>query len=923
MTSKTQPKSKLFLIDGNGLAYRAFYAVPPVQTANGTPTNAVAGFFELMLRLIAREKPSHVAVAFDKGVPTERVADYHDFNAQRVDMPEDLASQLPAIEDMIRALGIQVFRVRGHQGDDCLGTIARQAAEQGMEVMILSGDLDLLQLVGPNVQVMTFRRGLTDLMVYDEETVKKRFNLLPYQLADLRALAGDSSENITGVPGIGEVTAKKLLSQHGSLEELLNSLDQLPAKWRNPLSEHREEAIDFRTRAAIRTNLDLLVDWTRCEFHGITLWRVQDIFRRLELEELLTDMLAREAVPVREAEGEVEVEILSGKKGKSALTQLVKKGQDPLEMLLLGSGDEWVGIVLASGDEPPRLIPFVGVEGALTPDEVIKVLRPALKDPERRKNVHNLRAFLMMDLSEGVLPEHNFFDVAVASHLIDSVEGNPWFDEICRRHGIEIPGEGALLGRGSGARKLSEVPTDELARWAGLRIRGLRLLAQTLEARLRTENLWEQFSRVDLPLAWVYAQMERTGATLDFGVLTSFEERLQQRRDACHAEVQRLANSKFDLDDPKELAEVLFDKLGLAVPSRPKNGSPIGPDVVAQVAALHPIGSALRDYRSLKELLESYTRSRPLLAEPRYGWFHRLAQNPVASSERLLWMGPGAVGGAVATFNRLLNEIELLPNPAYRQEFESMFLKAMVVGEKKKTLLGIRYCQLPLRVAAHLSEDGELIKTFVRDRDAEHSLIQLVSEGGQSDSGREILDALMGSIGHYRYAQSHGLSLAEAGERMKASMQKLNACFPDLCAYFEGQLAQARSMGWVSSIRGRRRSLPEISSRNSDIRGTAERVARSAAVQASTADILKAVLVEIHQLILREKWNVSFALQLRDEIILEVESKNAVKVAREIERTLDQRFRDSLKVPLAIRARSGSDLGDTTEIELAEAALVS
>jgi DNA polymerase-1 len=249
------------LIDGNGLAYRAFYAVPPTQAANGTPTHAVAGFFELMLRLLAKEKPTHVAVAFDKGVPTERVADYHDFNAQRVDMPEDLASQLPAIEDMIRALGIQVYRVRGHQGDDCLGTIARQASEQGMEVLILSGDLDLLQLVGPHVQVMTFRRGLTDLMVYDEETVRKRFNLLPYQLADLRALAGDSSENITGVPGIGEVTAKKLLSQHGSLDDLLNSLDQLPAKWRNPLSEHRAEALDFRTRAAIRTNLDLTLTY--------------------------------------------------------------------------------------------------------------------------------------------------------------------------------------------------------------------------------------------------------------------------------------------------------------------------------------------------------------------------------------------------------------------------------------------------------------------------------------------------------------------------------------------------------------------------------------------------------------------------------------------------------------------------------------
>ncbi len=919
MTTNTEPKSKLFLIDGNGLAYRAFYAVPPVQTANGYPTNAVAGFFELMIRLLAKEKPTHVAVAFDKGVPTERVADYHDFNAQRVEMPEDLASQLPTIEDMIRALGIQVFRVRGHQGDDCLGTIASQAAERGMEVLILSGDLDLLQLVGPRVQVMTFRRGLTDLMVYDEETVKKRFNLLPYQLADLRALAGDSSENITGVPGIGEVTAKKLLSQHGSLDDLLNSLDQLPAKWRNPLSEHRAEALDFRTRAAIRTNLDLMVDWEQCQFRGISTLRIKDIFARLELTELMTSLLEHEAIDVHEPSAAPEVEVLAGKKGKTVLTNLVKKSKEPIELMLLGSGDEWVGLIVGCGDDSAKLIPFYGVESALTADEVIKVLRPALKDPERRKNVHNMRAFLMMELSDGVLPEHNFFDVAIASHLIDSVEGNPWFDEVCRRHSIEIPGEGALLGRGAAARKLSQVPVDELSRWAGLRIQGLRRVAQSLENRLRAENMWDQFSAVDLPLAWVYAQMERTGAVLEQKQLDDFAKTLKEKRDVCHAQVQKMGGGKFDVDDPRELAEVLFDKLGLAVPSRPKNGSPIGPDVVAQVATLHPIGDVLRDYRSLRDLLESFQKARPLLAEPRYGWFHRLAQNPVASSERLLWMGPGAVGGAVATFNRLLGEIELLPNSTYRQEFEEMFLRALGARDPKRTLMGVSYTQLPLRVAAHLAQDAELIKAFGRGEDVEQVLFHLLPEEIQQETGREILDVLLGSIGRHRFAQSQGLSLAEAGDRMRQSLKSLYDRYPGLHTYADGQLNQARTMGFVSSIRGRRRSLPEISSRNSDIRSTAERVARSAAIQASSADILKVVLVEIHQLILSAKLPATFSLQLRDEVILEVDPKHHLRVLKEIERVLDARLKDVLRVPLQTRARMGTDLVGTQEIELAVA----
>ncbi len=460
-----------------------------------------------------------------------------------------------------------------------------------------------------------------------------------------------------------------------------------------------------------------------------------------------------------------------------------------------------------------------------------------------------------------------------------------------------------------------------MSRWAGLRIQGLRRLAGTLEARLRAESMWDQFSTVDLPLAWVYAQMERTGAVLDVAQLDAFAKALKERRDTCHQQVQKLGGGgKFDIDDPRELAEVLFDKLGLAVPSRPKNGSPIGPDVVAQVASLHPIGDMLRDYRSLRDLLESFHKARPLLAEPRFGWFHRLAQNPVASSERLLWMGPGAVGGAVATFNRLLGEIELIPNSAFRQEFEEMFLKALGSGDSKRVLMGVSYTHLPLRVAAHLSADVELIKTLTRGEDAEQVLLGLLPEEIQQETGREILDALLGSIGRHRCAQSQGLSLAEAGDRMKQSLQRLYERFPGLHAYVEGQLTQARSMGWVSSIKGRRRSLPEISSRNSDIRSTAERVARSAAVQASSADILKVVLVEIHQLIVQGKLPAAFSLQLRDEVVLEVDPKHHLRVLQEIERVLEARLGGVLKVPLQTRARMGSDLVNTQEIGLVVAA---
>ena len=918
MTQTETSKRKLLLIDGNGLAYRAFYAVPPVLTAGGTPTNAVAGFFDMVIRLLAKENPTHVAVAFDKGVPTERVLEYQDFNAHRVEMPEDLAAQLPTIEDIVRGLGIQVFRVRGHQGDDCLGTLAKKASDEGMEVLILSGDLDLLQLVGPRVRVMTFRRGISDVVVYDEESVKKKFNLIPSQLADLRALAGDSSENITGVPGIGEVTAKKLLSQHGSLAGLFNSLEQLPAKWRNPLSENREEALDFLTRAAIRTDLGIIVDWDRAVYRGVALSRARDIFRRLELEELFVSLVASEKLPIHEPAAAPDTEVLVGRKGRTALSNLVKKSKDPIDILILGSGDELVGVVLACGEEQPKLVPFIGHEEAMTAEEAIKVLKPALKDKTRRKNIHNLRAFLMLDLSEGVSPDCNFFDVAIASHLIDSVEGNPWFDEICRRHAIEIPGEGSLMGRGIGSRKLSAVPLDELSRWAGARVLGLRALSHILEQRLGEEALLEQFLEVEMPLAWIFAQMEKSGVALDSSKLAEFETRLAQRIQEAEREVHDLANGSFDLDDPKELAEVIFDKMGVQVPARPKNGAPVGNDVIAQVAALHPIGSRIRDYRILSDLQRSFATALPLISEPRYGWFHRLAQHPVASSERLLWMGPTAVGGAVATFNRLLSEIETLANSDLRTEFENLLLSALVPRNSDRVLLGVSYSQLPLRLVAHLSQEPDLVTGVQRGEDVEQILLQAFSEEHQDTQvQRDSLDAVLGSIGAYRFAQSQGLAVAEAAEQLRLSRLRLSERYPNLHSFFEGQLEKARDQGWVSSIRGRRRNLPEFTSRNSDIRSTAERVARSASVHASAADLMKVALVEIGKLIWSAHLPATFSLQLRDELVLEIESKHLDKVLQAVEKVMQTQAQ--LSVPCTVRARSGKDLSRAEDLALVAA----
>lgn len=916
-SKKPSDKKKLFLIDGNGLAYRAFYAVVPIHTASGVPINALAGFVNMVLRLLKTEKPTHVAVAFDKGIPTERVHPYQDYNAQRVEMPDDLALQLPMIEDFVRALGVPVFRVPGHEADDCIGTLAKMGAEADMDVLILSGDLDLLQLVGPRIRVLTTRRGISDMVVYDDKQVKSRFNLKPEQLADLRALAGDSSDNITGVPGIGEVTAKKLLSQHGRLEDLLKNLSSLPAKWRNPLTEHRDEAIEFKTRASIRTDLELDVDWEKCGFGGIPVERVGEIYSRTELDKYLEALPAAGEAGALSEEELVEVTALDGKKAKAGLKKYLESVTDELGLLFLGAGNDLVALALSVPGQVPMVVK-IGAESVSLKDS-LKLLQPIFSAADKKVHTHNLRGLLMTADGAGLSDlRADVLDIGVAAHLLDAREGNPWLDEVARRFGYDIPGEGELLGHGEGYRKISDVPLDELADWAARRVRVVNQLGNSLKVELQSHDLLTQYTAVEYPMIGIYSGMERDHVPVDAEVLVSFREQLENLLAELEKEIYAEAGQKFDLADQKELAEVLFDKMALAVTARPKNGALIGLDILNQIAEQNPIGALLRDHRELSSLLGSFTRSQDRFEFPRSGWLRRVAQFTVSNSERLLWMGPVSVGGAASTFNRLLSEVDGLPNAELREQFRTLLLSALKTEKRGQVLLGIGVNQFQLRLAAHLSEDAALQKAFIRSEDVEVQLLtKLVAEEDRVDSKdarQDLVDTLLGSIGEHRLARRTGLSPSDAGARIENLMERFFASFQQMETFFTGELDKVKDRGWVTSLAGRRRSIPEMSSRNSDIRGTAERVARNAAVQNSAADLIKKFLVDVAPKLDSTEVPAKLVAQVRDELIFEVPKKSVEAVATFLMSALEESMK--LSVPIVAEARSGRDWSEAELLKL-------
>ena len=907
--AKTEDKQKLFLIDGNGLAYRAFYAVVPIHTASGVPINALAGFVNMVLRLLKSQKPTHVAVAFDKGIPTERVNPYQDYNAQRVEMPEDLALQLPMIEDFVRALAAPVFRVPGHEADDCIGTLARKGAEAGMEVLILSGDLDLLQLVSPKIKVLTTRRGISDMVIYDEKEVKKRFNLKPAQLADLRALAGDSSDNITGIPGIGEVTAKKLLSQHGRLEDLLKNLSSLPAKWRNPLTEHRAEAIEFKTRASIRTDLGLDVDWEKCKFQGIPVARVGEIYSRTELDKYLEALPESGDAGSLEAEVAVQVETLTGKKAKSGLKKFLESTKKHLTFQFLGAGDEIVGIALVNEKSMPTIVSLG--KGGVSLKDALKLMTPSLTNSKLKVTTHNLRGLLMTDEgSELDALEADILDIGIASHLLDAREGNPWVDEVARKFGYDIPGEGELLGHGAGYRRLSEVDFAELADWAARRIAVLSDLGDALRAELKAAKLLDQYRNVEFPLIRVYSSMDQKEIPVDLEVLDGIKEKIDEVLEELKEAIFEESGFTFDLEDQKELSEILFDKMALAVTARPKNGALIGLDILNQIAEQNEIGALLRDHRELTGLKSLIDEAKPKFAHPRNGWLSRDSQFTVTNAERLLWMGPVSVGGAASTLNRLLSEVDGLPNMEQRETFRTHLLSSLRVKKKGQGLLGVSVDQFQLRLVAHLSGDKGLEKSFTRAEDVEEQLLTRLRDEeddseDSSDARKDLVDLLLGSIGEHRLARRSGTTPAVAAQRIERCLELFFASHQKVESYFSGEQDKIREQGWVSSLAGRRRGIPEMSSRNSDIRNTAERIARNAATQNSAADILKSYLVTVDELLKKDSVPARLVAQVRDEIIFEVPEKKKNEVAAILLSTLEQAAK--LSVPIVATARYGTD----------------
>ncbi len=850
----------LYLIDGHNVLYRTFYGVPRLSAPDGTPTNAILGVARILLKILKEDRPSGIAAVFDSREPTPRHDLYPAYKATRLSVPEDLAAQIPLVMEVIDALGIPRIQVPGAEADDIIGTLARMAEEEGMEVVIVSSDKDLYQLVSKGV---TVRDGLKERTVGEEE-VRATFGVEPAQVADMLALSGDPSDNVPGVPGIGEKTAAELIREFGSLEGLLAHVDSLKGSRREKIEKNAEVARLCRTLVTIDRSIPIKETPGSLAPRPMQNARISSLFRKLGFRKLLEE-LGLDAEPAPPFQGQAQAVPRKWKRAEGPediLAGVAKEGQSGAAIV---STREGFAAVCAAG-RGTYVFPAASVPGFLR----------RLAEAGDRVFLFDGKSFFR---SHGGLPETSFaiFDLQVAGYLQEPDDGTPTLAKLFARH---LP---AAVGA-------TEVDSPE-DRAAGDAER-LLSLGMVLDAKLSEAGLTQIFRDVDMPLLPVLYRMEEAGIRIDPEIFRKLSDELASGTREIEEKVARIAGTDFNINSPKQLSYLLFEKLGLPPVKRTKTGYSTDVEVLEQLKSAHEIPGLVLEYRTLAKIKSTYVDVLPGMVDPRDGRIHTTLNQTQAATGRLSSSDPN------------------LQNIPIRTEL-GVRIRAGFVADPGCLFVGADYSQVELRLLAHLSGDQELLRGFMRGEDIHTATACGVFGVSPSEVTPELRRrAKVINFGILYGMSPFGLS-RELGIGAREARQYIDQYFsryPGVAEYIERVKEQARKDGYVRTILGRRRFLRDINSRNKVLRESAERMAINAPIQGSAADIIKIAMIRIDREFRERKMGARLVLQVHDELIAEVREREAGDAEGIVRDAMVEAA--SLSVPLTVSLSRGKNWGE-------------
>ncbi|HLF82478.1 MAG TPA: DNA polymerase I [Anaerolineales bacterium] len=923
----SKKKPTLYLIDGHALAYRAYFAltrggdVSRFITSSGEPTAGTFGFISVLLKLLETEAPEYLAVSFDTG-GTFRDEIYPEYKGTRAKMPEDLRTQIARIRELVAAFGIPVLEAEGYEADDVLGTVARVASDQGVKVVILTGDRDLLQLASKNVTIRLAGQKLAEAQDFGPQEVRDKYQLSPAQLIELKALVGDTSDNIPGVRGIGEKTAVQLLEQFGDLAGIYAHLEEVPNRFRSKLEQEKEAAELSHRLGTIVTDVPLEFELEACRAQEYDLDRIAGLFRDLEFRTLLNRItklnkddqgqqlnLFVRTEPSAEA---TRHHIVSDAKSLEALARRLKKASaiamdvettstDPMRAELVG-----ISLAVEPGEGyylPVGHLPAAAGGPQLELEATLDALRRPLTDPAIPKVGHNLEYDYTVLARLGLAAQPLAFDTMIAEWLCNPASHNLGLKNLAWvRLGVEMTEISQLIGTGKSQRSMAEVPIAEVAPYASADAEVcLRLKAQ-LEPELEQKGQLTLFHELEMPLVPVLAHMEMAGVLLDLEFLGALSEQLARRLAELEKELYRHVGHPFNLNSTQQLSDVLFGELGLKPPEGGRKTASghfsTAAPVLEALREDHPVVSLILEQRELSKLKSTYADTLPQQV------------NPVTGRVHTSYSQTGSVTGRLASSEPNLQNIPI------RTELGREIRRAFVAAPGH-LLLSVDYSQIELRIVAHMAGDKAMIKAFKEDQDI-HSATAAAVFGVDPEQinpemrrrAKAVNFGLIYGMTPFGLTRATDFTLAEAEEFVKVYFER----FPGVRRYLDEVRVKAAEAGYVETLLGRRRYFPEFAAgAPHNIRARAEREATNSPIQGTAADIIKRAMLGLPQALQEAGLAARMLLQVHDELVFECLEEELPATSKVAQRVMQEALK--LKVPLKTDAKAGRNWAEMTAVD--------
>jgi DNA polymerase-1 len=858
---------KVLLLDGHSLAFRAFFALPEtLVTSSGQVTNAVYGFTAMLIKLLADERPQGVVVCFDKGVPQFRVDRYAEYKAGRAATPDLFKQQLPLIREVIDSLRIPMIDLEGYEADDLLATLTRRCKEEGLEVILVTGDRDILQLVGDKVSVIMTRRGISDVIRYDTPTVLERYGITPEKWIDFVALKGETSDNLPGVPGVGDKTAAQLINKYGDIEGVIAHADELTPKLRGAIKEKADQVRINKELGRLLDDVSLDLDPAKLRLEPWDDEAVRALFLSLEfrtLHERLKEIKfhAPATAPALEA---VSITAFTSEKD-------LRQG----ETVAFAWNHEW--LALSDGAGEARILPF---------DDAMHRLSECLKDSNWRKIAHDAKALCRAALSAGNDVDGLYCDTKIAAYLLEpgASSGYSARDTISRYLGVSIdveneprPGEQVTLA-------FDKDTQQSLCREAV----AIRAVAPLLEEQLRSQGTWELAAGLEFPLVGVLARMEHTGILVDRDYLEKLNAEFGDKMTTQERAIQEFAGEEFNVNSNLQLQRILFEKLALPKTRKIKTGYSTDAAELEKLAGSHAIVAALLEYREVSKLKNGFTEMLLALVDPKSHRIHTTYEQTTAATGRLSSTAPN------------------LQNIPIRGDTGRQIRRAFI-APPGHVLLSADYSQIELRVLAHLSEDETFCQAFAQGHDFHATIAAKVYGVGLSD----VTSTMRNQVKQFSYGIAYGMSTYGVSQRLGVEMDEAAsfvetyyAQFPKLKDFLAAQVERAKVDGFTTTMFGRRRYLPELLSSNFRLRILGERMALNAPIQGSAADILKLAMIRVDAA-LRKEPVAKMLLTVHDELVFEVPADQLDRARELIEKEMTQAA--ELRCGLAVDVHTGAN----------------